>query len=66
MIVYSIDDNLSLFNERTNWCEVYEPVDTALYVYGCVPVVCAFFLVFQMRKVRKQMNEYRLQVRNAP
>lgn len=62
LLVYSIDDALSRFNERRNWCEVYDPVDTAMYILGCVPIAGAFVLVYQMRKVRKQMNEYRLQV----
>eukprot|EP00752_Nemacystus_decipiens_P018693 g16757.t1 len=62
LLVYSIDDQLSRYNERRNWCEVYDPVDTAMYILGCVPIAAAFVLVYQMRKVRKQMNEYRLQV----
>lgn len=62
LLVYSINDHLTRFNERRNWCEVYDPVDTAMYILGCVPIAGAFVLVYQMRKVRKQMNEYKLQV----
>eukprot|EP00903_Cladosiphon_okamuranus_P011466 g10800.t1 len=62
LLVFSIDDQLSRYNERRNWCEVYDPVDTAMYILGCVPIAGAFVLVYQLRKVRKQMNEYRLQV----
>ncbi|CAM9874054.1 unnamed protein product, partial [Scytosiphon promiscuus] len=62
LVAYSIDDQLSRFNERRNWCEIYGPIDAAMYVLGSVPIAAAFILVYQMRKVRKQMNEYRLQV----
>lgn len=62
LVAYSIDEKLSRFNERRNWCEVYDPVDIAMHMVGAVPIAGAFVLVYQMRKVRKQMNEYRLQV----
>lgn len=61
-LAYTIDDKLSRFNERRNWCEIYNPIDAAMYVLGSVPIAAAFLLVYQMRKVRKQMNEYHLQV----
>eukprot|EP00903_Cladosiphon_okamuranus_P012393 g11615.t1 len=62
VIAYSIKPELAEFNERGNWCDINRPIDTALYVYGCVPIIGAFFLSFQMRKVRKQMNFFRMQV----
>lgn len=62
MIAYSIDPDLAGFNERGNWCDINVPIDTALYVYGSVPIIGALCLSFQMRRVRKQMNFFRLQV----
>ena len=61
-LAYTVDEELSPYNERSNWCETFDPLHAALYFYGCVPIVCAYGLVYQMRKVRKQMNEYRMQV----
>ncbi len=66
MIAYSIKPELTGFNERGNWCEINVAIDTALYVYGCVPILGALCLSFQMRRVRKQMNEFRMQVRTIP
>ena len=63
MVAYSLNPSLAEFNERGNWCDINVPIDTALYVYGCVPIFGAFILVYQMRMVRKQMNFYRMQVR---
>lgn len=62
VFAYSIDEELAGFNERGNWCEVYNPIDTALYIYGSATILGALLLVFQMRKVREQLNEHRLQV----
>ncbi|CAM9378969.1 unnamed protein product [Ectocarpus sp. 4 AP-2014] len=62
VVAYSIKPSLSEFNEVGNWCDINVAIDTALYVYGCVPIIGAFFLSFQMRRVRKQMNFYRMQV----
>ncbi|CAM9630381.1 unnamed protein product [Ectocarpus sp. 6 AP-2014] len=61
-VAYTIDDHLSRFNEVRNWCEIYRPIDTFTYILGSSLIAGAFVLVYQMRKVRKQMNEYRLQV----
>ncbi|CAM9833165.1 unnamed protein product [Ectocarpus fasciculatus] len=61
-VVYTIDKDMAPFNETRNWCEVYQPVDTFAYSLGSLLIVGAFVLVYQMRKVRKQMNEYHLQV----
>ncbi|CAN0189228.1 unnamed protein product [Ectocarpus sp. 12 AP-2014] len=62
VVAYSVKPSLSEFNELGNWCDINVAIDTALYVYGCVPIIGAFFLSFQMRRVRKQMNFYRMQV----
>lgn len=62
VIAYSIKPELTHFNERGNWCEINVAIDTALYVYGCVPILGALCLSFQMRRVRKQMNFFRMQV----
>lgn len=62
VVAYSIAPDLAGFNERGNWCDINVPIDTTLYVYGCVPIIGAFGLSFQMRKVRKQMNFFRMQV----
>ncbi|CAN0569977.1 unnamed protein product, partial [Ectocarpus sp. 12 AP-2014] len=60
-LAYTIDDHLSRFNEVRNWCEIYRPIDTFTYILGSSLIAGAFVLVYQMRKVRKQMNEYHLQ-----
>ncbi|CAN0158874.1 unnamed protein product, partial [Scytosiphon promiscuus] len=62
VVAYSIRPELAEFNERGNWCDINLPINTALYVYGCVPIIGAFCLSFQMRHVRKQMNFFRMQV----
>ncbi|CAM9634125.1 unnamed protein product [Ectocarpus sp. 6 AP-2014] len=62
VVAYSIKPSLSEFNELGNWCDINVAIDTALYVYGGVPIIGAFFLSFQMRRVRKQMNFFRMQV----
>ena len=62
-MAYSINPELAPFNERGNWCEINAPIDTILYVYGCVPIFGALCLSYQMRRVRKQMNFFRLQAR---
>ncbi|CAM9985103.1 unnamed protein product, partial [Ectocarpus fasciculatus] len=61
-VAYVIDDHLARFNEVRNWCEIYRPIDTFTYILGSSLIAGAFVLVYQMRKVRQQMNEYRLQV----
>lgn len=66
MIAYSIKPELAGFYERGNWCNINEPIDMALYVYGCVPIIGALCLSFQMRRVRKQMNFFRMQVCTVP
>lgn len=53
--------SLSEFYELGNWCDIYDPIDTALYVYGSAPIAGALFLSFQMRRIRKQMNFYQTQ-----
>lgn len=65
VVAYSIEPDLAGFNERGNWCDINTAIDTALYIYGCVPIFGAFCLSYQMRKVRKQMNFFRMQVRSV-
>lgn len=62
-VAYSINPELAPFNERGNWCAINEPIDQTLYVYGVVPIFGALCLSYQMRRVRKQMNFFRLQAR---
>ena len=62
MFAYTVKPSLAKFNERGNWCDINIAIDTILYIYGCVPIFGAFFLSYQMRKVRKQMNFFRMQV----
>ncbi|CAM9498997.1 unnamed protein product, partial [Ectocarpus sp. 12 AP-2014] len=61
-VVYTADEDLAPFNETRNWCESYRPVQSFTYVLDGLLISGAFVLVYQMRKVRKQMNEYHLQV----
>ncbi|CAM9822251.1 unnamed protein product [Ectocarpus fasciculatus] len=61
-VVYTADEDLTPFNETRNWCESYRPVEYFTYVLDGLLIAGAFVLVYQMRKVRKQMNEYHLQV----
>ncbi|CAM9506950.1 unnamed protein product [Discosporangium mesarthrocarpum] len=62
VIAYAIRPSLAPFDELGNWCEINVPIDVFLYVYGTVCIAVAYVMVFQMRRVRRQMNEYRMQV----
>ncbi|CAM9494903.1 unnamed protein product, partial [Ascophyllum nodosum] len=62
VVVYTMRPSLAEFNERGNWCDINRGVDITLYIYGCAPILGAFFLSYQMRRVRKQMNFFRMQV----
>ncbi|CAN0043469.1 unnamed protein product [Choristocarpus tenellus] len=62
VFAYTLEPNLASFDYSGNWCDINVPIDVALYVYGTASIAVAYCLAYQMRHVRRQMNEYMMQV----